>query len=145
MNAAVDDAALGKCPEHPEQNAGHTCGRCGRFLCATCTHLTSKQPLCEPCFRLQAKTEAGPFTLNMVLPFLALLGTVFFGVVHIEEDIVMPRDTGQVIAVGTALLMILAALFLTFRFLFRKRGVPQQLVVFYGVSFLLRTFDIATS
>ena len=42
-------------------------------------------------------------------------------------------------------MMIREARFLTFRFLFRKRGVPQQLVVFYGVSFLLRTFDIATS
>lgn len=57
-----EPAAVGpSCPVHPEMPAPTTCGRCGRFVCATCVpDLTfrSATVTCPDCVSRQEYTEA---------------------------------------------------------------------------------------
>src|SRR5690348_15201056 len=82
----AEDPPLGICPAHPTRNAWRVCSRCGRFLCALCTHPTPKGPFCPECTAL---TPATALSIGgwLVLPLFSLLFNAAFNAYSLHRSL----------------------------------------------------------
>lgn len=143
----IDDPPLGLCPVHPDKKAWRVCLRCGRFLCATCTHPTREGPLCTECVALipPVVPRIGGW---LVLPLISLFANLVMAAMTFESNrdvSFADADPGWVAywlwyvtpSVVTAILSLIAIPL----FLMRKRIVPRLMMGIYGFALASHLID----
>ncbi len=144
------DSPLGLCPEHPTTQAWRTCARCGRFLCAKCTHPTSTGSHCPACI-LKVAPTGRPLAGLLILPLFTLAAYpvwILFDLVASVESLAgqdLSPAPGNfewyliaVVSVGQGCL----ALFTLNSYLRRRRIVPKLMQIFFAIKLALVALDL---